>query len=251
MEKSIIGIDFSSMRCEEKSVKTLLFLLISLLMANCIRGQENVQLSPENLRIVIYPGNNNFAIFHVSLNKNDNMLGYDYVGISTSGKPSKNRWMTRLLIDSRTDKKENLNFAMTIPARAIKEHDKFFLQVDRPLLKSPSEKLPLIVNYESRGFFVFRTAAGDSKKWVRIDLQTNRIELSWEPQKQFDVRWNKDGFDIFSGAAKISTWCWKVDSKIGFRGSRSGISAIYEDNDSVMPFFSRKELFYLQLTRGE
>ena len=227
-------------------MKTLLLLLISLLIANSMNGQELTSLSTEDLKIVIYPGNNNFAVFHVSLTKNDCRLGYDYVGITTSGKPSKNRWTTRLLMDTRADKKEVLNFAMTIPARAIKESDKFFLQLDRPLLKSPSKKIPLIVNYEGKGFFVFQTADGDSKKWIRINLQTNQLELSWIPQKKFDVHWNKNGFDLFSETGKISTWYWEMNSKNGFRGCNSGISAIYEDNDSLMSFFSKRELFYLQ-----
>ena len=225
----------------------MLFLfLFFLLMISCMNGQEVTISSPNDLKVVIYPGNNKFAIFHVSLNKNSNKFGYDYVGISTSGKPSKNHWATRLLIDTRSDKKEILNFAMTIPARATKESDDFFLQLDRPLLKSPSKKVPLAINYKNEGFFIFQTMTSGSKKWVKINLQTNQIELSWESQKQFDVRWNQNGFDIFSGATKIATWCWKMNSKIGFRGSCGGTSAIYEDNDSIMSIFSEKELFYLQ-----
>jgi len=211
-----------------------------------MNGQEVTGLSPEDLKVVIYPGNNEFAIVHVSLAKNDRDFGYNYVGVATSGKPSKNRWTTRLLIDTRKDSKETLNFAMTIPSRAIKESDKFFLQLDRPLLKSPSKKIPLSVNYESKGFFLFQTKDGVSKKWLRINLQTNQIELSWIPQKRFDVRWNKNGFDIFSGNKNMSTWCWVINSKIGFRGCNSGISAIYEDNDSLTSFFSKRKLFYLQ-----
>lgn len=123
-------------------------------MTSCMNGQEVTGLSPEDLKVVIYPGNNEFAIVHVSLTKNCRDLRYDYVGVATSGKPSQNRWTTRLLIDTRKDSKETLNFAMTIPSRAIKESDKFFLQLDRPLLKSPSKKIPLSVNYESKGFFL-------------------------------------------------------------------------------------------------
>ena len=227
-------------------MKIFFLLFITVLMPSCMKGQEVTGLSPDDLKVMIYPGNNEFAIVHVSLNKNYRDFGYDYVGIATSGKPSKNRWATRLLIDTRADRKEVLNFAITIPARAIKESDKFFLQVDRPLLKSPSKKVPLIINYASRGFFIFQTKDGDSKKMLRINLQTNQIELSWIPQKQFDVRWNKNVFCIYSGGTKIATWCWKIDSKIGFRGCNSGTSAIYEDNDSFISFFSRRELFYLQ-----
>ena len=210
-----------------------------------MKGQEISGLSSDDLKVVIYPGNNNFAIVHVSLNKNYRDLGYDYVGIATSGKPSKNRWSTRLLIDTKAGRKEVLNFAMTIPARATKKSDNFFLQVDRPLLKSPSKKVPLTIDYASKGFFVFQTT-DSSKKWIKINLHTNQIELSWEPQKQFDVRWNKNGFDIYSGATKIAAWRWKIDSKIGFRGSNSGISSVYEENNSVMSIFSKKEFFYLQ-----
>ena len=226
-------------------MKTLFLLLFTVLMTSCMKGQEATRLSADDLKVVIYPGNNDFAIVHVSLNKNYRDFGYDYVGIATSGKPSKNRWSTRLLIDTRADRKEVLNFAMTIPVRATKKSDKFFLQVDRPLLKSPSKKVPLTINYADEGFFVFQTT-DSSKKWIKINLHTNQIELSWEPQKQFDVRWNKNGFDIFSGATKIAAWCWKIDSKIGFRGSNSGNSSIYEENNSVMSIFSKKELFYLQ-----
>ena len=229
----------------EISMKTFFLLLLTVLMTSCMKGQEVTGLSADDLKVVIYPGNNDFAIVHVSLNKNYRDFGYDYVGIATSGKPSKNRWSTRLLIDTRADRKEVLNFAMTIPARATKKSDKFFLQVDRPLLKSPSKKVPLTINYASKGFFVFQTT-DSSKKWIKINLHTNQIELSWEPQKQFDVRWNKNGFDIFSGATKIAAWCWKIDSKIGFRGSNSGNSSIYEENNSVMSIFSKNELFYLQ-----
>lgn len=226
-------------------MKTLFLLLFTVLMTSCMKGQEATRLSADDLKVVIYPGNNDFAIVHVSLNKNYRDFGYDYVGIATSGKPSKNRWSTRLLIDTRADRKEVLNFAMTIPVRATKKSDKFFLQVDRPLLKSPSKKVPLTINYADEGFFVFQTT-DSSKKWIKINLHTNQIELSWEPQKQFDVRWNKNGFDIFSGATKIAAWCWKIDSKIGFRGSNSGNSSIYEENNSGMSNFSKKELFYLQ-----
>ena len=109
-------------------MKTFFLLLLTVLMTSCMNGQEVTGLSPEDLKVVIYPGNNEFAIVHVSLAKNDRDFGYNYVGVATSGKPSKNRWTTRLLIDTRKDSKETLNFAMTIPSRAIKESDKFFLQ---------------------------------------------------------------------------------------------------------------------------
>lgn len=107
-------------------MKTLFLLLFTVLMTSCMKGQEISGLSPDDLKVVIYPGNNNFAIVHVSLNKNYRDLGYDYVGIATSGKPSKNRWSTRLLIDTKAGRKEVLNFAMTIPARATKKSDNFF-----------------------------------------------------------------------------------------------------------------------------
>jgi hypothetical protein len=88
--------------------------------------------------------------------------------------------------------------------------------------------------------------AADANDTIVANENTNQIELSWEPQEQFDVRWNKNGFDIFSGATKIAAWCWKIDSKIGFRGSNSGNSSVYEENNSGMSIFSKKELFYLQ-----
>ena len=35
---------------------------------------------PDDLNVVIYLGNNKFAIVHISLNKNRGELGYDYAG---------------------------------------------------------------------------------------------------------------------------------------------------------------------------
>lgn len=44
-------------------MKIFLVFLLTVLMTSCMKGQEITGLSPDDLKVVIYPGNNEFAIF--------------------------------------------------------------------------------------------------------------------------------------------------------------------------------------------
>ena len=228
-------------------MKFLFWGLISIFLASIrLTAQETGFCDAKALEIVIYPGNGGFAVLHVSLKSNKNRTGYAYAGISTSGKPSKDRWTTRLMIDTNENDGEILNFIMTIPRRAVKESDKFFLQVDRPLLKAPDKLLPLEVQYRNTGILVFRAHTAEADRILKINMADNTASLSWIPRKQFEVHWHKDGFDILSESENVETWLWETASKVGFRGINGGVTAIYRQNGSFTSLFSGKLLFYLQ-----
>lgn len=226
-------------------MKFLFSFMCTVLTSIRLIALETSFCEPEDLEVVIFPGNSGFSVFHVFLKRDKNNFGYAYVGISTSGKTSKNRWTTRLMIDTNENDGKPLNFMMTIPHRTVKESDKFFLQVDRPLLKAPDKLLPLEVQYRNKGILVFQSHK-DADKLLKINMEDNTASLSWIPRKQFEVRWHKDGFDILSGSEKVETWLWETASKVGFRGINGGVTAIYRQNSSFLSLFLSKELFYLK-----
>ena len=76
--------------------------LVAVVFLTAIRlvGQDpGIFSDPRELLVAVYPGNNGFSVLQVSEKNHGNDTGYEYVGISTSGKPSKNRWVTRLMVD--------------------------------------------------------------------------------------------------------------------------------------------------------
>ena len=215
------------------------------LAAICLVGQEpGIFSDPLELQVAVYPGNNGFSVLQVSEKNHWNDTGYEYVGISTAGKLSKNSWITRLMVDLSENGEKKLNFVMTISGRAVKESDKFVLQLDRPLLSSPAELLPVEVEHRQSGVLVFQTKNGN--KMLKMDMGKNTAVFSWIPGKEFEVRWNKDGFELRSKSEKVETWSWNTAWKIGFRGIHGGVTAVYLEEGVFSSLFSERELFYLQ-----
>mgnify|MGYP005891500665 CR=1 FL=1 len=218
---------------------------VVLLAAIRLLGQDpGIFSDPRELQVAVYPGNNGFSVLQVSEKNHENDTGYEYVGISTSGKPSKNRWVTRLMVDLSESGERKLNFVMTISGRAVKESDKFVLQLDRPLLSSPAELLPVEVEHRQSGVLVFQTKNGN--KMLKMDMGKNTAVFSWIPGKEFEVRWNKDGFELRPKSEKVETWRWDTAWKIGFRGIHGGVTAVYLEEGVFPSLFSERELFYLK-----
>ena len=226
--------------------KSLFVILLTCFVSGCGTGEERFFSDPEKLKIVIYPGNSGFSLFHASTVDRNALSGYDFAGIATSGKPSKNRWHTRLLIPICEREKTKLNFIMTISDRAVKPEDRFSLQLDSPLFRSPEKLLPLSVIHQDSGILVFKTDGEQDYKSATINLQNHTVQFSWLPNREFHVLWKKDGFDVVSGNETISAWLWNSRTKIGFRACDGGRTAIYEKSSSFLPFLYRKELFYVQ-----
>lgn len=220
-------------------------IVVVFLAAIRLVGQEpEIFSDPRELQVAVYPGNNGFSVLQVLQKNHRNDTGYKYVGISTSGKLSKNSWITRLMVDLSENGEKKLNFVMTIPGRAVKKIDKFVLQLDRPLLSSPAKLLPMEVEHRQSGVLVFQTKSGN--KMLKMDMGKNTAVFSWVPGKTFDVRWNKDGFELWSKSEKIETWYWNTAWKIGFRGIHGGVTAVYLEEEFFHSLFSERELFYLQ-----
>jgi len=224
-------------------MKILLSCACVLFAAYGLLGKEAYFTDPKGLEVSIYPGNNGFSVFHVLPKDRKRNPGFDYAGISISGKPSKNSWSTRLIIDIGGSNTRGLDFIMTIPERAAEGESRFYLQADRPLLKSPGKLLPLEIKYKRRGFLVFQSHL--SKRIIKIDMENNTAILSWIPERKFSVRWNKDGFDLFFDSVHADTWFWETAFKIGFRGINGGATPVYTKKSSSSSLFSGKELFYL------
>ena len=220
-----------------------LMLPLCLLLTSCEQIEGAYFTDPKELDISIYPGNNDFSVFHVLPRNRKRNPGFDYAGISISGKPSKNRWSTRLIIDIGGNDTRGLDYIMTIPERVVKGECRFYLQADRPLLKAPGKLLPLEIKYKRQGFLVFQSCL--SKRVIKIDMGNNTAALSWIPERKFGVRWNKDGFDLFFNSAHVDTWFWETAFKVGFRGVNGGATPVYSKKSPSLSLFSGKELFYL------
>lgn len=231
-------------RTDKRIIMRCLVAVVLLAAMRLVGQNPGIFSDPRELQVAVYPGNNGFSVLQVSEKHHGNDTGYEYVGISTSGKPSKNRWVTRLMVDLSESGERKLNFIMTIPGRAVKESDKFVLQLDRPLVSSPAKLLPVEVEHRQSGVFVFQTKSGN--KMLKMDMEKNTAVFSWIPGKTFDVRWNKDGFELRSKSEKAETWRWNTAWKIGFRGIHGGVTAVYLEEEFFQSVFSERELFYLQ-----
>ncbi len=205
------------------------------------------------LQAAIYPGNNGFSVMHVTANGYaDSFYGFSYAGLSTSGKPSKERWTTRLLLKMAPGKSSQLNFLMTFPASASKQSNRFLIQADDPW-GQPQKLYPLPVKYADSGILVFRSFAERHKilNTLTIDMKDNTATLSSCGAKKLKVLWHQDGI-VLEGLPKGNdTLKFIMPFKVGFRGAENGITAIRRKTGRLFRWqlFPAEEIFYLSPVR--
>ena len=90
---------FNPYRTDKRIIMRCLVAVVLLAAMRLVGQNPGIFSDPRELQVAVYPGNNGFSVLQVSEKHHGNDTGYEYVGISTSGKPSKNRWVTRLMVD--------------------------------------------------------------------------------------------------------------------------------------------------------
>ncbi len=221
----------------------------------CCRTVSGAGFEPQkclDLSAVIYPGNNGFAVMCVTANTyTDSALGFDYAGLSTSGKLSKDRWKTRLFLKMGLRKSAQLKFLMTLPENAAKRTDRFLIQADDPLFGQPQEFYPLPVRYADSGKLVFRSYLEPRKPFrtLTIDMKDNTAILA-PYSKMLNVLWHPDKI-VLEGLPEGSvTLDFVMPFKVGFRGAENGKTAIRRKLGRLYwwQIFPAEEIFYLTRT---
>ena len=214
----------------KRSMRILFFFAIILTFPLHLPGAEFDPSACPDLKLELLPGNNGFSLFHAtSRNYLRNDIGYDYVGISTAGKPSRNRWSTRLLLQMAPGKSKHLNFLMTISEHATKGSDRFFLQLDRPLLSAPRKQIPIKMNRSPRKTLTFEFGT----ETLTLHLPEQSAAFSSRPDEHWRILWRKDGLDLISPSGARETWDFDLPFRVGFRGAEQGITTLHRRNTST------------------
>ena len=191
-----------------------------------------------DLNARIYPGNGAWRILHVTSSfYASSSLGYDFVGVLTTGKPSEKRMRTCLRMDMGLGKSARLDFLMTIPDTV--EHS--YSLVTEYRWGIPAKTIPLKTACADEGKLVFRSPLST----VIIDVKSNTAECASAAGKRFPVKWLEDGFEI-RGLPEETGIFQFVMPLSNYRGCDGGVTAVRRKIGKTFLFFPVYETFYLE-----
>ena len=191
-----------------------------------------------DLAVKIYPGNGSWRVLHATGSSYSNRsLGYDFVGVLTTGKPSKKRMRTYLRMDMGQGKSSRLDFLMTIPD--TEEHH-YSLVTEYHWEKQP-RSIPLKTVKTDKGTIVFRSLFSR----VTIDVKSNTAKDSLAPGKQFPVEWLKDGFKIKGLPGELGDFQFVMPFS-NYRGCNGGVTAVRRKIGKRYLLLPVYEILYLE-----